>query len=120
MKSTSSAAAVSIPAVADSACGSLSSAACRSDAPPIAAVTPARAATEAMKDFVAATLFSAPALRPRTISACFASGLSVTLTTAIVVAPPFFAASCNATISGLAPDCETVKWTPPFRCSAAP
>ena len=43
------------------------------------------------------------------IAKLFSSARPSVVTTAIVVAPPFFAASCRATMSGLAPDCETVK-----------
>jgi len=71
-----------------------------------AAVRRASAAAVAMNVFVAATLSSGPAQIGKTKSHASASGESVTLTTATVMAPASLALFVKATRSSLRPDCE--------------
>ena len=57
-----------------------------------------------------------------TLSACggAASGESAELVSAIVSAPPRFASSAMATMSGLFPDCEMARQAEPASLSFAP
>jgi hypothetical protein len=66
-------------------------------------------ASEAMNDFVAATLISGPAASGRVTSQTAANGLPTSLTIATVVAPADLAMALNSVRSSLRPDCEMVS-----------
>src|SRR5262249_52069040 len=83
----------------------------RSSAPAHRAARAAPAASEAMKDFVAATLASSPAERGRQMSALAAAGEGSALTRGTVRAPPAGGACSGGTMSGLWPDCEMTTHT---------
>src|SRR5262245_35077866 len=72
-----------------------------------------------MYDLVAATLISTPARSGTRRSAIAASGDSGELHSAITSAPPRFAASVEASRSGLLPDCEIAMNTTPRRSGCA-
>ena len=71
-------------------------------------------------DFVAATDCSRPAISGSNSSASVASGESISLTMAMVVAPALRADRCISTMSGLRPDCEMETAAARARRSRAP
>ena len=72
---------------------------------------------EAMNVFVAATLDSGPAAIGSTNSQVCASGLSVSLTMAAVIASAERAAAAASIRSSLHPDCEMVRNSWPLSAS---
>ena len=66
-----------------------------------------------MKDFVAATLRSGPAARPKTSSAISDSGELTSFTSASTNAPASFRLATVASRSGLRPDCEIAMQSAP-------
>src|SRR5882762_4510125 len=77
------------------------------------------AASEAMYDFVAATLCSVPAHKGMVKSAARANGEVSTFTSAMIIAPAAFALATAASRSGLAPDWEIASNTVPRKSAFA-